>query len=381
MRYWLFILLLSCQQSPAQILGIVTTSPVPYGDVFNYTSFSSTGDFTTSGSWTVSGGKLIAPANNAAYITYPEVTCVEQMTKEVKFYCTAGSETGYLQLGLLTQNAWDGVSYFGCFDPVSKKVKLFGAGQTFTSSGSLTYSTGDSIDLVVKKIKDTVRAIATSLNNGTKDSVSTVNTYLRVTTTWADNNTAKFCIKAGNESYAISKISWSIQSLKNADRMAIGNSITHGAFAESRAGRWGELAGMEINAGSSDRTTEVLLRIPQIIKLAPKKVFLLIGTNDLGYGYSSGTWQANYSSIVSQLQAAGITVICCLLLPRNDISVTTFNNWIIANYPSNYIDTYTPLWSGSGTGLKNTYDSGDGLHPNAAGDVVLANTIMASTLY
>ena len=42
--------------------------------------------------------------------------------------------------------------------------------------------------------------------------------------------------------------------------------------------------------------------------LAPKKVLLSIGCNDVRNSIAAGTYEANYASIVSQLVAAGIDV-------------------------------------------------------------------------
>ncbi len=57
----------------------------------------------------------------------------------------------------------------------------------------------------------------------------------------------------------------------------------------------------------------------------------------------------------------------------------TYNSWLSTYCVNNCIpmaDIYTAL--GDGTALHADYDSGDGLHPNEAGSIVIAETIKAA---
>jgi len=85
---------------------------------------------------------------------------------------------------------------------------------------------------------------------------------------------------------------------------------------------------------------------------------------------------SQYSDIRNTLVAAGIQVIHCLATPRNGTNVTPLNSYILSTFTSDLIiDTYTPLWSGSGTSLNAAYDIGDGVHPNNAGMALIAATV------
>jgi len=80
----------------------------------------------------------------------------------------------------------------------------------------------------------------------------------------------------------------------------LGDSITAG-------GRWDLLfpgipsANFGVNG---DHTHQVLSRLAPIIRLKPAKLFLLIGTNDLGGGIVEDTTVANVAKILDQLQSA-----------------------------------------------------------------------------
>jgi hypothetical protein len=107
--------------------------------------------------------------------------------------------------------------------------------------------------------------------------------------------------------------------------------------------------------------------------LQPKNVLLNIGRNDLFYGIASGTWQANYASIVSQLQAAGINVIHLMPIPETTQDQTALTTFINSTYPTaNKIDV-------SGSWVNGTDLSSDNTYPNPAGDTLIANTVVANS--
>jgi lysophospholipase L1-like esterase len=118
-------------------------------------------------------------------------------------------------------------------------------------------------------------------------------------------------------------------------------------------------------------------------------LIFLGGVNDLRAGATAAATYATAVQILAAARARGMTVVV--------VSVTPWGNWFewtagkqtetlaynallsawATTNGQTYVDAYTALSAGGGTpeDLAAIYDSGDGLHPNAAGSVLLANTV------
>lgn len=111
---------------------------------------------------------------------------------------------------------------------------------------------------------------------------------------------------------------------------------------------------------------------------------LLCGINDVIQSVSAATIEANLTLLIAQLNNP--VVVC--LLPFGNYSGWTsgkeavrvaVNTWIKANV-AHYVDAESvmgDLSTPSQPVLKAAYDSGDGLHPNDAGNTALAGAIFA----
>ena len=128
-------------------------------------------------------------------------------------------------------------------------------------------------------------------------------------------------------------------------------------------------------SASYNTTTNSINVLPEILAQQPRTAILMLGGNDMQFGYPTNQWQSAYSNLVVQLQANGVRVKHCLNPPRNIVNLIPLRDWITANYPaSDIIDTWTPLLSGTNS-LNPVYDSGDGIHPNDAGHLLIGNII------
>jgi lysophospholipase L1-like esterase len=114
------------------------------------------------------------------------------------------------------------------------------------------------------------------------------------------------------------------------------------------------------------------------------------GTNDLAAGTASATIITRLDGLVTRALDDGFEeVILCTILPRkNGASYSAglqtrqneVNAWILARTGTTRIDTYAAMGETSpadATALESSYDT-DGLHPNAAGHVKLADTVDAA---
>jgi lysophospholipase L1-like esterase len=146
-----------------------------------------------------------------------------------------------------------------------------------------------------------------------------------------------------------------------------------------------------INRGISGQTTpQMLLRFRQdVIKLKPKIVVILAGTNDIAGNTGPSTLEMIEDNIAGMAELArvnGIKVILCSVLPAFDYpwapgknpveKIPTLNDWIRQYAEKNgqiYVDYYSPMVDENG-GLKKEF-SEDGVHPNFAGYAVMVPII------
>ncbi|MCX6761546.1 MAG: GDSL-type esterase/lipase family protein [Candidatus Moranbacteria bacterium] len=136
-----------------------------------------------------------------------------------------------------------------------------------------------------------------------------------------------------------------------------------------------------MNAGISGNTTDdVIARLDSVLQAKPKKIFLMIGINDLLRGKNILYILANYGTILNKikLDSPGALVYIQSVLPiNNDIStqgtvdgqkIIALNNQLKALADKNgeiFIELY-PYFCGADAKLYLKYTN-DGLHPNAYG--------------
>jgi lysophospholipase L1-like esterase len=161
-----------------------------------------------------------------------------------------------------------------------------------------------------------------------------------------------------------------------ADIVMLGDSITY-------APNWNELFNSPhvVNRGISGDSTECFLnRLENILKLEPKKVFIMGGINDIISGKDVNTIFNNYKLILNKLLENNIEpIIQSTLYTTTDgwnKNVTILNK-LLSDYAKenniNYIDLNSKL-SKNNT-LISDYTVGDGLHLNYKGYIVWKNEI------
>lgn len=345
------------------------------GDIYSKSSWTDLSDFETNTGFSVNNGK-IKVSGGAGYLRLPGNTKLDVWKISVQYKLIDGVESKEgLQIGMQSSNTTFPLSIFavGNLNPSNigkSSIKNIFTAATYFSSASINVKSGE--HLVLEFVKDKATFTATWTNQTTSQSVAI--------TADIPNNTSKVAILGGTATYEIQSIIYSSPQMKSGI-WTIGDSNTDGFTAGSVSNRWSELLGATgISAGAGDKTSEVISRMNEIINIIhPTKIYIMIGSNDVNFGISSNTWQANYASIVTQLETAGIKVIKIASPPNNNRDLSVVKNWLASTYPTTYIDIYTPL-VGPGNTLKGLYDVGDGLHLNAAGNLLIKNTIVASGL-
>ncbi|HBG57135.1 MAG TPA: acylhydrolase [Porphyromonadaceae bacterium] len=165
----------------------------------------------------------------------------------------------------------------------------------------------------------------------------------------------------------------------------MGNSITQGWIDQVP----GFFAGRPyINRGISGQTTpQMLLRFRQdVVRLWPKVVVILAGTNDIAGNKGPSTLEMiedNIHSMAELAQAHGIQVVLCSVLPAYDYPWRTGLepapkivelNKRLKQYADTHEAVYCDFFSAMAderNGLPQEL-SGDGVHPNKAGYAIMA---------
>lgn len=125
------------------------------------------------------------------------------------------------------------------------------------------------------------------------------------------------------------------------------------------------------------------------------EVILFLGTNDLFFGASADQVIAGLGQAIAATHAAGIRIVGVTLLPRLGSErwnptrqgyLEQVNEWILTSHAFdavlNMASVVADMYDGAcvPTALFPPYDSGDHLHPNAAGATALANSVDTTLL-
>ncbi len=164
----------------------------------------------------------------------------------------------------------------------------------------------------------------------------------------------------------------------------LGNSITEG-------GNWSELFPDKkvLNRGiGGDMTAGVLARMDEIVRHEPSKLFICIGTNDLGFGLENEVIISNYSAIVEAVKksspATKIYVQAVLpvgnsfIFPHRNYKIPPLNALIekmCSETGVTFINIYDAFTDA--TGYLNSQYTNDQLHLTGAGYLVWKNELEA----
>ena len=369
------------------------------GDIYNKSSWTTgtlASDFTNSGfgtAPTVTSNKIILVGSGAGteVLSYVNKTCLDNFTYAVdyRFKVTSSGDSGPLIKMLSTNTGSVPTASITAqinhatgadFGKIFYTVISNGTPVVYKSTQIIpAISVNDSLRIQIYNAGGSVVVSANNFTTGTQAYFSFIGTFAFGDPAYIPN-TSKFSIIPGNGTYEIDRIQYKSDAPVRPNFLVVGHSYALGSYAGIAMNRWGIQIGAEISAGSGDVTQSVLDRMPEITNIIkPKVVYLWIGVNDISFSIPTGTWQANYASIVSQLTTAGIQVVPMLALPNNGVSVATLNSYISSTYPTTYIDTYTPYVS-TGTTFNPAYTS-DGTHPNPTCTNLIVAQIMATQVY
>lgn len=247
-----------------------------------------------------------------------------------------------------------------------------------TNGPPMALAAGDIVDCTFTRAGFDMTATASNRANGQVSSCAFVYSIPQLQ---EQPTISSICIYGEGGPVYLDNISFTINRRKPARFIVLGDSVSDGfgltTYAtEYRSVIQSNYAEAVCNDSSSyNVTSNVLMAMPEILAHKPGTAILMIGGNDLFLNVPTAQWKTQYSNIVSQLQGDGVLIKHCLPTPRNNVDLRPLRDWILTNYPGpNLIDLWTPLLNGV-SGLKPGYDTGDGVHPNAAGHTLMGSII------
>lgn len=359
-----------------------------YRVLYSQSAFPTTAGFTTFGSATLaaSGGELVVGTSvNAEFthgITFNNyLTDLENIRIKVRFrIASALSPTTYgFGVGSKSTNPAGEYSYHHQFSMSSSGAS--GNGNTIRISNNATwtskyaglsqnnllaYSTNDVIEMIAERRKEKISIITKNLTTG---NVITA-TYKYDIATEVLPNISKVAFYMFGGTYNVQFFEISTKEVLSPEWCFIGDSKTQGLLLPKLEDgffyKFLKDYPKSVNlSGGSERTPAVISRLAEIIALAPEKVVLNIGSNDKRDSVPVGTWSANYDSLVSSLQSAGIEVYHLLQFNETSLDFTDYNNHITSTYPKNRCIR---------TGTLTLHV--DGIHPDAAANEIIYNAVL-----
>ena len=368
--------------------------------IYDKSYWTSTADFTASGSpgLSVSNGKLVTTAANAGtFANYFSLTNILSSVGanissnnddeiDVEMTLTGSATSGYgIGVGKVTTNPaynrWGAAAFFSPSSPNSASIYTVTAGGSVTQLGTgtvgqFTAASTDTVKVVYSQRGARFAGYIFDVTQGKM--VSNVQDPGLATCNTSFPNSDNIGIFNNGGTYTIQSIRVISRKQANPAIALVGDSKTWGCNAVTREQRFGSmlssLGPVAVYAGSGDTTQSVLNDLPYIVAMKPKSVLLNIGRNDLANSVATATWQANYSSIVSQLKAAGIKVTHLLPIPETtQADQSALKTYITTTFAGDGMIDPSAGWSNS-----TMLSSADGTHPSQIGHAYIASLILAS---
>jgi hypothetical protein len=239
-----------------------------------------------------------------------------------------------------------------------------------TLLGQFSYTNGDSVNIIVRR----ERNVLTTIVQNQGGIVQTFQGH------WGEGQpssynaptiTCDFAIDFLQGNFALTDYTVLTKDFGK-DVLFVGDSITDGVGATFYTMAWPRLIestghNTATYAMPSATIAHTISMLPAIKLISPKKVVLLIGANNYINIISLTTTKADYSTLVTGLESAGIEVVICLLTPLDGFDVRPLNTWLLQTFTGRaFIDFFTGMADSGTFTLAAPYDSGDGVHPGNA---------------
>jgi len=372
-----------------------STSTFPVlGTIYSASSWSSLSGFTPNGTTpTVVGGNLIFNGGTGtlnASLDYNYETDLPQWSMTYTEVVPTITSTSYGVFAGLRSNVWSssyqesmvGGVVTSSTAPGALQIQLWngsGMGVAATSVSSLSIAAGDTLSITVSRNYDTYTVTANNLTTSSAPVSVSYQANITASFAFATSNMGRFALfNVGGTNVAISSLAISSQTPVGLDAITVGASITAGEAGGYFTGTWTGLLQsiyrVTYDAGGAEVTADALARLPEFCALKPTSVIIGgdLGHNDVLFGVSAATYEANYAAFVSGLQACGITVYHVLPLYTTAVNLAPLTAWIRATYPAaNLINPDLSVFGASYVLIA------DGTHLTPAGHQLLSQSVLS----
>jgi lysophospholipase L1-like esterase len=345
------------------------------GTLYEKSSWSDLSDFATFGT----GGASIVSnkikfqggANNFANGIYLNrtPTCLYNYTITMRFTIDLNSSTtAYAAVGQRSINTFANNQYSVVGGYSLGPIKIGTTAQslnlptfnTVASTAAIASSVGDTMEVTFQRRRST---FLLKVKNLTTQNAKTQSTQ------GYSPNTGQFAIINGGGEFTVTYLKIESDEQTRVRLLCVGDSKTQGAGVSAEScfqyllNNNYSIVGN--NSGGADTTVQLVARLNEILSINPQNFLCEIGCNDIRFGVSTATWQANINTINSTLLASGINLVWMVIEP---------------DATSNQAPLKTYL-AGLGARVVNPTGvdmQGDGIHPTELGHSQIASSVVSS---
>lgn len=203
-----------------------------------------------------------------------------------------------------------------------------------------------------------------------------------------DMSSSKFGIGSTNGTHWVTRMKLSSTDQKNVDYIVIGDSMTSGYCSTTLADRWLD----EVRAANpsltftktakqGDRPDTAVNKTAELQLINASKAIIMIGSNQV-ISEGDALTRVDFEAMTDVLEAAGISrsdMIIINVPPRGgNTAINTFNTWLSTEYSTATIIDVNAEFNNGSDAMSVTYDCGDGIHPNDAGQTWISGQVNLS---
>lgn len=339
-------------------------------------------DFDTNAALSFSNGKLSSGSSSTSFATYLYPKLNISNSERVAFSATAKVPTsitaasyGY-SVGRKTVNTWYTTpNIYIQIDFYTSQLRIWQNTTKLKEINAQTVLANHILELIYIQDGNYIKGILINHTTQAKDEIS-VWGNLGATKNLMVPNSSRLGVFFNQANFDVLRIQELNYEAKNAHITFLGDSKTFGYSSGDISLRFANLCASlgitRVSAGDGDRTVELIQALPRVLDKKSNYFVLCIGRNDLASGVLTATWQANYISIVNQIEATGAIVIHLIGIGETVQNQTALINFVESTYDSSKIINVSAGWV-SGTML-----SADNIHPNEVGMMYVAKQIKDS---